>query len=489
MSRWIELVNRKQSLVYATVNAMEQEYNETVRASIMSDYNWKSFALRKLPHFDNQRAMTLLSTITVFYIWYQVLAFENYYDKHFQNNMQPISWKHLGSVIKNRTLLSNDEYNTTVNTTLIDTEMSEFIKSEVENNDEDQPHISQMQDITGNSEATREKTCRKTKNVMFLKTHKTGSDTISEIIMRFGDLNNLSMALPRFSDYDLAYPNLPRQMMFLKPTQNAYNLFFLHTIYNKTFFDFIMAPESQYVTIIREPFMQFQSAFSFFKIADALNLTNTSAPLHTFLKHHDTVWSKREPQFLKNFMSFDLGLPTADENNVTAAWRFIQKLDFDYKLVMIMEYFDESVVLMKRLLCWDLKDILYIPINAGWRVKAVTRAGDRDLYKKFSPVDHRLYEHFNSTFWKKVSSEINFSEEVSYFRDINAKFLQFCKQVSSNETVTLTIPSSYWSGSFIIDSGFCSKSRIFLPDYVHMLKSKLYDTGDAISNPKLWNIV
>jgi hypothetical protein len=30
---------------------------------------------------------------------------------------------------------------------------------------------------------------------------------------------------------------------------------------------------------------------------------------------------------------------------------------------MLTEYFEESLVLMKRILCWDLKDILFVPLN------------------------------------------------------------------------------------------------------------------------------
>ena len=30
---------------------------------------------------------------------------------------------------------------------------------------------------------------------------------------------------------------------------------------------------------------------------------------------------------------------------------------------MIMDYFDESLVLLKRLLCWEIDDILYVKLN------------------------------------------------------------------------------------------------------------------------------
>ena len=32
-------------------------------------------------------------------------------------------------------------------------------------------------------------------------------------------------------------------------------------------------------------------------------------------------------------------------------------------MVLIMEYFDESLVLLKRELCWELDDVVYFKLN------------------------------------------------------------------------------------------------------------------------------
>ena len=36
-----------------------------------------------------------------------------------------------------------------------------------------------------------------------------------------------------------------------------------------------------------------------------------------------------------------------------------------FKVVLITEYFDESLILMRRRLCWDLQDILYFQMKLG----------------------------------------------------------------------------------------------------------------------------
>lgn len=43
-------------------------------------------------------------------------------------------------------------------------------------------------------------------NIMFLKTHKTASSTILNILYRFSESHNLSTALPEGSRFHLGYP-------------------------------------------------------------------------------------------------------------------------------------------------------------------------------------------------------------------------------------------------------------------------------------------
>lgn len=43
--------------------------------------------------------------------------------------------------------------------------------------------------------------------------------------------------------------------------------------------------------------------------------------------------------------------------------KHIDELAEKIDLVLIMEYFDESLVLLKRELCWDLDDVVYFKLN------------------------------------------------------------------------------------------------------------------------------
>jgi len=55
-------------------------------------------------------------------------------------------------------------------------------------------------------------------------------------------------------------------------------------------------------------------------------------------------------------MMFDFGLDYQFYQNLTAVKEYIAFLEKEFDLVKIMEYFEESTVLMKCLLCWKFED-------------------------------------------------------------------------------------------------------------------------------------
>ena len=60
---------------------------------------------------------------------------------------------------------------------------------------------------------------------------------------------------------------------------------------------------------------------------------------------------------------FDLGLQHKYYNDPLMIKKHIEDLAEKIDLVLIMEYFDESLVLLKRELCWDLDDVIYFKLN------------------------------------------------------------------------------------------------------------------------------
>ena len=64
-------------------------------------------------------------------------------------------------------------------------------------------------------------------------------------------------------------------------------------------------------------------------------------------------------------MLFDLGMNRDNMEDVTKVKQKIQELDQQFELVMIMEKFDESVIILKDMLCWDIDDVIYLMKKTG----------------------------------------------------------------------------------------------------------------------------
>ncbi len=89
-------------------------------------------------------------------------------------------------------------------------------------------------------------------------------------------------------------------------------------------------------------------------------------------KHTGTYFVERLEKRYKNLKTVNfseegmkyLYLPKNISTNTMAA--FVKgKLDKFFQFVMITEHFDESLVLFRRKFCWELKDLLYIPLKVG----------------------------------------------------------------------------------------------------------------------------
>ncbi len=188
----------------------------------------------------------------------------------------------------------------------------------------------------------------------------------------------------------------------------------------------------------------------------------------------------------RNLMAFNLGFPTgfppgsrdlSGEAGAVQDW--LKQLEQDFALVMIVEYFDESLVLLRRLMCWSLKDILYKHRNQGAYTATPTSnqsvySQNREIYRNWSRVDHALYSHFLKIFEEKVQAQgPDFHREVIYFKKLNLEIGTFCSNVSSNSSLGLRVSEpefrvaeSEWSATFTFTSGDCDLYSRRLMDLV-----------------------
>ena len=314
--------------------------------------------------------------------------------------------------------------------------------------------------------------CLPENKILFLKTHKTGSSTIANIFFRYGDWRNLTFALPGATL--LGWPGR-FQFSFPFPLHNkAPNILCSHTRFNKRPMNLLFPKgTSKYITILRNPVDNFESLFRYMKLGNHLGVGNGPESLQMFLKNGIPFarMGGRASSLTRNPLLFDLGLSFKYYQNLTAVNEYIQFLDKEFDLVMIMDYFDESLVLMKRLLCWEMDDILYLKQNERIDKEKGTLLTDdvKENVKRWNKADVLLFEYFNKSFWKKIENEGKiFYKELAIFRERKSEIKQACV---TNETRLQTVYSGKRVKGYAI--------RTDLPKELHTLCKKLTTSENA----------
>lgn len=222
------------------------------------------------------------------------------------------------------------------------------------------------------------------------------------------------------------------------------NMLCSHARYNRQVLDQVMPNDTIYVTILRDPVTQFESTFSYMTFGEILGISNETDPLEAFFENpkdvlvnyiltQDLRINSDRLKLIRNGMFFDLGLESKDFDNMEEVQRNIKKLDREFHFVMLMEYFDESLIMLKNLLCWEIDDVIYFHHNQ--RRKAQKRNISFDLVtqiQQWSGADKALYDYFRDAFLQKLSEQTkDFFRDITDLRTRNAVLRDICLNSSS----------------------------------------------------------
>ncbi|XP_071941584.1 galactosylceramide sulfotransferase-like [Antedon mediterranea] len=269
--------------------------------------------------------------------------------------------------------------------------------------------------------------CNPRKNIAFFKMHKCSSSTVQNILFRYGDEHNLNFVLPLQGNY-LGYGLFDKH--HIRPFNTKYyNILCHHTRFSYKGMLEVLPPDAVFVTILRDPVTMFESMFTYSKYDSLYKLTQYDDPLGQFLTNPNSYYeSHGSKEHAKDPMLSDLGLLLDQKNNQDKIDSMILELSEQFNLVMITEYFDESLILLKELMCWDFDDIVYFVLNARAQ-ESVRDVSEKNAIKlrEWNKGDVKLYNHFNKTFWEKIElfGKDRMSKEVEkllkrkqYFEDL-----------------------------------------------------------------------
>ena len=335
-------------------------------------------------------------------------------------------------------------------------------------------------------------------NMVYIKTHKTASDTTTNILHRFGLRRKLAFVQPVRTHMHLCFPYRLEPYCFRPLKTKQFNIMCQHVVYTPEVMSRIMPPDTIYFTTIREPFARAKSSFAYFHMHDRAKHLVGGNNFETYLE--DIPRNERKIKSPDNFnaggtsclpigfsdllngMAFDLGFPsgfhydTVDQSqNATFIREWIMSLSGQFSLVMVVEYFHESLVLLRRLMCWTTEDIIYLKQNVRKYINKYNSTDPKLIanFRRYNGPDYALYDYFNRTLWRKIADAgDDFWAEVEHFNGVIATIAQFCYASPATAGSTLVIPKSSWNDEFTLQREYCVKmEKLVYADVVRLYES------------------
>ncbi|KAE8604813.1 hypothetical protein XENTR_v10014838 [Xenopus tropicalis] len=294
--------------------------------------------------------------------------------------------------------------------------------------------------------------CKAITNIFFLKTHKTASSTIMNILLRYGEFHNLTFALPLYNNSQFLYPKYFSASFvdgFSARSKDTYHIMCHHMRFLLTEVEKVVPANTFYFTILRNPVSLMESSFSYYKSTDSFIRAKS---LEDFLSK--TSYYYRGNSHARNIMTFDLGFNHNGKESPKHFRLTGKMVEATYDLVLITEYFDESLVLLKDALCWTFDDVLSFPLNTRTNSTKLTISQEtQEKIKSWNQLDWQLYVYFNNSFWERVEKfgKERMQREIEELRKRRDQMSKLCLQntaVASKIRDKSLIP--YQSGKAII---------------------------------------
>ncbi|XP_006817292.1 galactosylceramide sulfotransferase-like [Saccoglossus kowalevskii] len=271
--------------------------------------------------------------------------------------------------------------------------------------------------------------CKKM-NFVFVKTHKTGGSTVGATLFRYGLNNKLISAIalqPASMIVEIKNNTAGVRKYDCDPKFPGYNYLVSHVKhYNYNVLN-TLVKRAQFITLLRSPFKHLESSFYYFHADVSCKLLNYENPFAEFVTNlynytNPTNMKSKLRKRLHNGQLYGLGCDDDNCNDQTSIEKKILELEQQFDLVMITEYMDESMVLLKQLMCWKDDDVIYKSMKVvGNNNPPITEHMNR-IISKWNSADVQLYIHFNRTFWRRIKNyKGDFESDLQSFRTKQAE--------------------------------------------------------------------
>uniref|UniRef100_A0A8C3RTX5 Galactose-3-O-sulfotransferase 2 n=1 Tax=Chelydra serpentina TaxID=8475 RepID=A0A8C3RTX5_CHESE len=284
------------------------------------------------------------------------------------------------------------------------------------------------------SNSSRTAACKPKTHVVFLKVHKSASSTVMNILFRFGETHNLTFALPINGASQLGYPHyfLAESVEgFTLGNASEFNIMCHHMRFLQAQVQRVMPSSTFYFSILRNPIHLMESSFTYYKGSSPFSRAQS---LEEFLSQPVRFYNSSAPdsQYAKNLMAFDFGFNHNGNFSAKHMQLMLRYIEEAFDLLLLSEYFDESMVLLKEALCWDLDSIVSFPLNSREEsTRSPLSESMAEKIKSWNRLDWAIYRHFNRTFWQRIDWNMGrerMQQEVRVLRERREQLAKTCLQ-------------------------------------------------------------
>lgn len=240
--------------------------------------------------------------------------------------------------------------------------------------------------------------CYPKKNIAFIKTHKTGSTSVQNILLRYGYKNNAVFVLPKMQGNVISQKYLLHRSL-VWPSSHEMNILAHHARFNLKEVKSIMPGDTIFVTLLRNAVSAFESLYDYF---DLKTLYSVAFENFTSTSKIANLKGRKYGFAGVNQMLFDLGF----KGTPRGYWeveQFLMKLESQFDLVMIAEHMDESLILLKDLICSTTEDMVTFKLNARHITHEISPSIGK-MVRSVNWADDLLYQHFSNILQKKMES-------------------------------------------------------------------------------------
>ena len=233
-------------------------------------------------------------------------------------------------------------------------------------------------DVIRTAMGLRDRKCFPKRHVFYLKTFKTASSTLVNILYRFALERNLRVL--QFKHWhvlkksDLLNHTLDYKFGKLKPnTTSKYDMLMDHIIYDSKFVQQILPSDTVSVASVRNPWTRLNAHLNFFtKIYDGAETfyrldKSKMLPLNVqFMKNLKQYGQEYQIKLSSEMGVFSLRNQMSKQFGVSEGLTlqsFLKHVKDEFPIIILQEYFDESLLFLKRKLCWSMADILYTKLR------------------------------------------------------------------------------------------------------------------------------